>query len=483
MDLINHLDQGSYIINLATGLGKTVVFTNIERKGRLLILAHREELINQPMKYYDCPVGVEMAHQESQHQPVVIASVQSLVKRLDQFNPYAFDTIITDECHHSPSKTYRTIYNHFKPRLHLGFSATVNRGDHVRLDDIYQNIIYQKDLRWGIEQGYLTDIYCRRINIGYDLDQVRNRLGDYAPGELDKAMNGTADAIAQAYHDMAVGATLIFAVSVNHAEDIASKIKGSVVVTAKTKNREAIIKSFTAGEIPCLINCMVFTEGTDIPRVETIIMARPTQSDSLYAQMVGRGLRLYPGKKQLNLIDCVGVSTTASLCTAPSLLGIDLENVPAKKQDDLEGMLFDLPSIAANASDCPTSWIKNVAIVNLWAKKQQYCTHDVNYFKMPNGNLVCTLKKEKLTIPCPDELGRTIIDGRVMDMQTALDYMYSVLSSKYGYMRALWDLAIAKRWGRNPATDKQIRLLRCKGIAMDGLSKLQASQILNRVML
>lgn len=93
-------------------------------------------------------------------------------------------------------------------------------------------------------------------------------------------MSGTEDAIAEAYRDMAKGATLIFAASVSHAESIAEKIPDSVVITGKTKNRENIINAFTERKIPCLINCMVFTEGTDIPLVETVIIARPTQSDS-----------------------------------------------------------------------------------------------------------------------------------------------------------------------------------------------------------
>ena len=103
---------------------------------------------------------------------------------------------------------------------------------------------------------------------------------------------------------------------------------------------------------------MVFTEGTDIPLVETIIIARPTQSDSLYAQMVGRGLRLYPGKEKLNLIDCVGVTGKSSLCTAPSLLGIDTSQIPERRQSELTGLLFELPERAEYAADCPESWIK-----------------------------------------------------------------------------------------------------------------------------
>ena len=88
LDIINSLQSGSYIIRLATGLGKTVVFTNIKRRGKVLVLAHREELIRQPIKYYDCPVGIEMASERSNGEPVVIASIQTLVRRLDRFDPW-----------------------------------------------------------------------------------------------------------------------------------------------------------------------------------------------------------------------------------------------------------------------------------------------------------------------------------------------------------------------------------------------------------
>ena len=116
----------------------------------------------------------------------------------------------------------------------------------------------------------------------------------------------------------AKGQTLIFACSVDHAEAIAEKIPGAVAVTAKTKNREELIQKFTNREIPVLVNCMIFTEGTDMPLVETVMIARPTSNSSLYTQMVGRGLRLYPGKDKLTLIDLVGTTGRTNLCTAPS---------------------------------------------------------------------------------------------------------------------------------------------------------------------
>lgn len=467
------------------GLGKTVVFTSIPRHGRVLVLAHREELVRQPAKYYDCPVGFEMAKETSHGEEVVIASVQSLVRRLDRFNPDDFDMIITDECQHSPSRTYRTIYDYFDPRLHLGFSATPARSDHVRLDDIFDKIIFQRDLRWGIQNGYLTDIYCLRANIGYDLSAVRTRMGDYAPGELEEAMEGTADAIAEAYRDYAKGATLVFAVSVHQAQEIAARIPGAVVVTGETKNRASIIQDFTDGNIPCIVNVMVFTEGTDIPRVETVIMARPTQSESLMTQMVGRGLRLYPGKEKLTLIDCVGATGKNSLCTAPSLLGINMDVIPEKYRNELQGDLFELPEIAARVSDTPESWIKNVEIVNLWAKAQKYTTHNVNWFKMPDSSLVLSLPdQKKMTIPCPDSLGMvTLKDGSYIPMQEALDRAYTVLNEHCGAYRYIWDLGAVKKWGKKPASESQLKIINrmCKDFDTSELTKGQASQILNRL--
>lgn len=393
---------------------------------------------------------------------------------------YFADGILVHNCHHAAADTYRKIFDHFRPEKLIGFTATPNRGDKVRLNDVFQKIIFQRDLRWGIENGYLCGIQCLRVNIGYDLSAVHTRQGDYAPGELDQAMDGTADAIAEAYQKYAKGATLIFAVSVRHAREIADKIPGAVVVTGETRDRAAIIRAFTDGEIPVLVNCMVFTEGTDIPRVETVMVARPTQSESLYCQMVGRGTRLYPGKEKLVLIDCVGVTGKASLCTAPSLLGIDMSSVPARKADEVQGDLFELPIRAAAASDCPESWVRNVEIVDLWAQEQRYQLHDVNWFKMPDGSLVCSLMDRKaITIPCPDALGS--VNG--VPMQEMLDRAYTVLTERYADQRHIWDLNAVRRWGRQPASENQLKIIRrrCRGFDADGLTKGQASQILNRL--
>ena len=484
IDIIEAKPSGSYLVQMPTGCGKTATFTHIPRHGRTLVLAHREELVRQPARYYDCPVGFEIAAERSHGEEVVIASVQSLVNRLDRFCPDEFDKIITDEAHHAAAGTYRKIYDYFTPEKHIGFTATPNRGDKVKLDDVFSEIIFQRDLRWAIESGFLCDIYCMRVNIGFDLSGVHTRHGDYAPGELEEAMDGTADAIAQAYREQARGATLIFAVSVHQAEEISKRIPGSVVVTGKTKDRAEIIRRFTNREIPCIVNVMVFTEGTDMPLVETVIIARPTQSESLYTQMVGRGLRLHPDKEKLTLIDCVGVTGKASLCTAPSLIGVDLKNVPANRADQVQGPLFELPIRAAAAADCPESWIRNIEIVDLWAKGMSYNLHGVNYFQMPDGRLICSLpNNRRITIPAPDALGQVQMGDRRISYQQALDNAYRTLQERYADASRIWNLNEAKGWGKKPATEGQLQSIRrrLKNFNTDGLTRLQASQILDRL--
>lgn len=489
IDILDKKGKGRYLVQMATGLGKTVTFANIKRKGRMLILSHREELVRQPLKYFDCTKGIEMSSEKSNGEEVVSASVQSIVHRLEKFNPYEFDTIIVDEAHHSSATTYRKVLAYFKPRQVIGFTATPNRADKVRLNDIYSEIVFKRDLKWGIKNKYLCDIDCKRVDIGYDLSAVHSRGGDYAPGELSEAMSGTEDAVAEAYTKYAKGATIIFASSVAHAEGIARRIPESVVITGKTKNRSELIQQFTERKISCLINCMVFTEGTDIPLVETVIIARPTQSDSLYAQMVGRGLRLHPDKEKLTLIDCVGITGRRSLCTAPSLLGISIDDLPKRQQDKVEGDLFELPDKINRLADNPSSWIKNIETVDIWANEQKYNLHDINFFQMPDGSLVCSLpERKKLSIPCPDELGNVVYKGIQTDMQSAVDMVYSELNELYSESEYIWNLQKVKRWGSAPASDRQIEIIKKKcrkfdsDIDYETLTKLQASQILNRVM-
>ena len=445
----------------------------------MLILSHREELVHQPARYFDVPVGFERARERSAGEEVVSASVQSLVRRLDRFAPDDFDVLITDEAHHAVAPTYRKIYDRFRPRLHLGFTATPNRDDGIGLEHIYQDIIFQRDIRWGIENGHLSPIYCLRADIGYDLSKVATRLGDYAPGELDRAVNieGANRAVAEAFEKYAEPPALVFCASVDHAEKLARLIPGAVAVKGG-EDREETVKHFIDGDIPAITNCMVFTEGTDLPNVRTVIIARPTKNISLYTQMVGRGTRLYKGKERLTLIDCVGISEDADLCTAPSLLGLDVRQCRAKRL--IQGDLFELPDLIAQQADSPAAWVRNVQYVDLWARSRKYRLHGVNWFRMPDGRMV--LNSPRLTLPPEDSLGRIRWNGELRPAQYVFDEVYRLLRANCQKERKLWDAGEMKRWGAAPATERQKAIIRarCPSFDPEGLTKGEAGQVITR---
>lgn len=504
VDLIDGMNGGSALVCMATGLGKTVVFSHIKRRGRVLIISHREELVRQPIKYYDCPCGIEQGAEHSHGEEVVSASVQSLIRRLNDFSPNDFDIIITDEAHHAAAPGYKKVYAYFKPRVSIGFTATPNRGDKVRLDDIFDRILFHRDLRWGIKNGWLTDIRCLRVDIGYDVRNVKERLGDFHATELDKAVNiETANSrIAEVYKKYARGQTLIFATSVAHAENIASKIPGAVAVSQKTEGRKNIIADFTARKIRCIVNCMIFTEGTDLPLIETIIIARPTHNQSLYTQMVGRGLRRSEGKEYLTLIDCVGICGKLSVCTAPDLMGLDPQAVPERKRKNLQGMLTEMREICDEAMDCPEVWIANAKAVKLFAEEQGVKTRKINWLKKANGDLVYQFScGDRIGIKAIDELAKTRVmrykfsdekqgfvyeESDFMDLQQALDKSYEIFKTEYADEQRFWDLTEYYGWQLEKATEKQIQYIRRSlgdedfgAIDLARLTKGDAAQIIN----
>ena len=189
LDEIQARGPGKWLVQMATGLGKTVVFSNLPRPGRTLILAHREELLSQAAGHQDVIVGLESAKGSSSGmEQVVVASVQSLVKRLDRFDPEEFHTLIVDEAHHSVASTYCKILQHFQPVQLLGFTATPSRTDGVGLEEVFDDIIFEYPLIDGIRDGWLVPIECKRARIGWDLSSVAARMGDLALGELAKAV-------------------------------------------------------------------------------------------------------------------------------------------------------------------------------------------------------------------------------------------------------------------------------------------------------
>ena len=488
---IANAGNGRHLCQLATGLGKTVIFSRIPEEGRTLILAHREELVRQPLKYYSVKTSVEMGKERAtKDSKVVSASVQSLARRLNSYSPDEFQTIIIDECHHATSSTYQKCLNYFNFNRLIGFTATPNRADGIGLENVFEDIIFQKDLRYGIQQGYLSPIICKRVFLDYDLSQVTQRMGDYSPSDLARQLNVESCnmAIAQAIRDIAELPAIIFAVDVEHARALEKLIPNSKAVSAESKDRAEVIEQYKQGKIKVLINCMLFTEGTDLPMTRTVLIARPTKSQALYVQMAGRGTRLSEGKDHCLLIDCIGVSRLP-ICTAPTLIGLRTEDVPEHKALEIEGdLLNDIPDVIEKAMDTPQSWIKNIANVKLWEKMNAYNLHDVNYYRLANGTLTLEMpnKKGKIKITEPDNLGNVIFTNTkgeefTMKAQHCYDYVFRNMRDKFDKERPLWNRKSAERWGRKPAQPNQIiymnRLARQKGYSIEGIGNLNRGQV------
>lgn len=494
----------SVLAIMATGLGKTATFANLPRHGeKTLILSTGQEIVLNPLCYYDCPVGVEMgefrAKRDFPNAEVISASVQSITRRLGDYDPKEFGTIIVDEAHHSAAQTYRTVLDYFKPKIRtVGFTATPNRTDGVRLSDIYSQIVFQRDIKWAIANDRLCNIFRREASLDVDLRNVRRTKGasgemDFVQADLNRAMAKSAPSIVRIYHEYAFGPTVINVSSVPLAYEVASLIPGAAAVTGDMtmQDREAILSAFREGHIPCLCSVNVLREGVDIPNITTIIMARPTLSSTLYTQIVGRGLRLFPGKKALNLIDikdCLG--SNVSLCNAPTLLGIDMKSLPESARDSFNGvMLTDMERIAEELSDTPESWAFNAKVIQNWADSSGYDLHGVNWFKLPDGRMELTFPSGTggqlyLTLPAPDALGMTTLNYGRMPLQVALDLTAECLERRYGRARAIWDRSIIERsWGPGAATPKQIAAIHAKLPEYDtsNITKGEASSVLNRI--
>ena len=507
IDKIEACNGGSHLVVLPVGSGKTVTFSRIPRHGRVLILSHRDELVHQPEKYYDCSFGVEQAKETSHGEEVVSASVQSLVRRLHRFDPKEFDMIITDEAHHATAATYQKIYEYFKPRIHIGFTATPDRHDRSDLHKIYEDILYMRDMKWGIKEKFLTDIDCYQVNVKYNLKGVKTQMGDYNIGGLADAMMQTecVDAVVDAYNTYRKGQTLIFAVNVAHAYELSKKIPGSKVVVADTPNRAQIIQDFTDRKFPCLINCAIFTEGTDIPLIETVIMARPTQNQSLYTQMVGRGLRLYPGKEALTLVDCVGV-TKQKPVNIGHLFGLNTEIVPPKKRERLQGIrATEMEETIEVLLDGPDSWIDGAKRVSLFSQDNDVNLRDINFTPMGDNSLYLSLdRRRNIVIERSDALGETTATLTIIDdkgnkhkkitkrkpLQEIIDKVYEYLLSEEVDSRSLWDSRLVATWGEAPASKAQkdyVRLLFTEtaydpgDISINKLTKHQAAIIIDRL--
>ena len=515
---------------LPTGCGKTIIFSELARRMRrkALILAHRDELIRQAadkvrMVWPDAVVGmVKGRDNDYRHKNVVCASVQTLSreKRLRQIICEDFGLLVVDEAHHSLARTYRDIIDHLgfgennPNRLLFGCTATAFRMDGQGLGHVYQKIVYSASILTMIRAGYLSDIRGYRAQTDTDLSGVGTRNGDYIESQLAKAVNTDKrnKLVVDSYFNYAYGRKAIaFCANVQHAEDLAEMFRENGL-TAKAlsgstpdEERQEALKDFSQGEIQLLTNCNLFTEGFDEPSIGCILMCRPTRSSTLYTQCIGRGTRRHPGKADCIVIDFC--DNRHDICSLPQLLGFDdinlndgksvIETLTCKEQEELdkqqeETEAEDKPEEETGAQsqdegkgkpgeqlslDLPPVSIKEFDLLNKSAFRwifdgQQWrlpVAPAVYAILIPQGegkfHALLMKKDEKPTLLHPTPLDLGYGQGICEDFARRNGRAFSRKDSP---------------WRQQPATDKQVDLLRRLGINPQGMTKGEAADLIDQ---
>jgi superfamily II DNA or RNA helicase len=367
------------VVCLPTGAGKTVIFSHLARLARrqVLVLAHREELLGQAREKLEramegaAVVSVERgAEQATRDAKVLVCSIRSLhEKRLARvLEGRDFGLVIYDECHHAAAEDNLRVLRQLGAfdadwnGTLLGFTATTARGDGKGLDSIFDRIVYSRTLPEMIEDGYLSRLRGFRISTNADLTRLSSSGLDFDEEELAEAVDieERNALVARSIQELARDRrTIAFCVTVNHARNLSRSLNllgvpaGIVHGAMPSDARAKALADFRAGRTQVLTNVAVLTEGFDDPGVSCIAMARPTRSEGLYAQCIGRGTRLYPEKKDCLVLDFVDLSAL-SLCTLPSLFGaprdLDLYGEDATVARRVwQQILFDHPGFELEA--------------------------------------------------------------------------------------------------------------------------------------
>ncbi len=311
----SHAFIGNGIVNHNTVIIATLPRLLELRDGDVtLVVAHRDELIEQIVEkmHVENPaakIGVEKAERRAEEDcDIIVATVQTLGdKRLAEFSARfgrRIGLFVIDEAHHAAAPSYRAIVDRIAAlrggAMIMGFTATPNRGDGVRLVDVFEKIVYEMDTRKAIDAGYLVPVKSFAVATTTNLDSVASRGGDFVIGALAAAVN-TVDRnarIVASYKQHTAGMkALVFTASVEHARDVAEEFVANGIhaewASGETPRgeRERIVRDFRSGKTNILVNCGLYLEGFDVPSVQVILNARPTKSTTLYTQITGRALR------------------------------------------------------------------------------------------------------------------------------------------------------------------------------------------------
>jgi len=358
------------MITVATGGGKTIIFLGLLAEElhnnpgkRCLIIAHRKELIDQPIERLAefwpelaQRSGIVMADQDDCDQQIIVATVQTLGGRgrLDNILQHgAIDYIVTDESHHSISASYLAVYEQLKaanPNVkHLGVTATPIRADRKQFGDVYEKVSAHYGIKELVKLGYLAPPRWLAIQTGISLASVsKSGSGedrDYNARGLANVFetDNCFELVVETHQKYATGRPAIaFTASVAGAYSLAEKFNDAGINAAAadgTTSREVrsqLIRDFRSGKLSVLCNVALWTEGLDLPEISCVHMVRPTQSDAYYIQCIGRGLRLLPGKDDALILD-YAPAEVRNVTMLGDVLGVNVEKAAYMDEDAEEG--------------------------------------------------------------------------------------------------------------------------------------------------
>jgi superfamily II DNA or RNA helicase len=504
------------LVALPTGTGKTIIFTTVAKKrnGRTLILAHRDELIEQAvdkltMVWDGVSAGVVKAERNEIDKQVIVGSVQTVSRenRLEQL-PQDFDFIVTDEAHHSAAATYRRIYEYLgimaedgeelkTDTLHLGVTATPQRTDRIGLSDIFDKIVFHRSIRDFIPD-YLCDLRCVQIMTHVNVDGVETWAGDLRAEQLSALLNtaNCNELIVSAWKEHALGRlTLCFTTDVAHARDLCGTFQANDIKAAwvcgetPIDERREILAQFAQGEIEVLTNCAVLCEGYDNPALDCIILARPTKSTLLYTQMLGRGTRTYPGKKDCLILDVSCISTEHDLVSFPSLFGL-----PKTEQDGEQPLTEQIEEKESKLHRIYTGVGVESEEIHLFGKKERvpdaFAMSNLAWLQLQNGFRLNLGRDGVINIYADFRmpLYRVFYRSRTEKRQITthpveLSWAFGLAESEARRV-TMGNLTLVDknaRWRQDPATEKQIAKLAFFGVLRTDLTKGEASDLLGQL--
>lgn len=483
------------LVVLPTGCGKTIVFAKITedcvRSGeRVLILAHRSELLEQAADKIEKSTGLKSSVEKAEESclgswyRITVGSVQTLMreKRLNQFSPNYFDVIIIDEAHHCISDSYRRILDYFNEAKVLGVTATPDRGDMKNLGQVFESLAYEYTMPQAIREGYLSPIKAMTIPLKMDLSGVSVQSGDFKAGDLGTALEPylyqIADEMAKYCNNRKTVVFLPLVKTSQKFRDILNE-KGfkAAEVNGESRDRAEILEDFEKGKYNVLCNSMLLTEGWDCPSVDCIAVLRPTKVRGLYCQMVGRGTRLSPGKDHLLLLDFLWHTERHELCHPASLI-CENEEVAQKMTENLE-----------NAAGCPIDIeeAQEKASSDVIARREEALAKQLSEMRKRKKRLVDPLQFE-MSIQAEDLSGYVPAFG--WEMSPPSEKQLKALE-KRGIMpdeidnsgkAALLLERLEKRQAAGLTTPKQIRFLEGRGFLHVGTWQFEtAKRLIDRI--